>query len=149
KSLNARQAAFVKEYIVSGNAHQAALNAGYAEGTARVAGTQLLETPSVALQIGRAARLRLARAIPLALNTLEWLAEFSPSHKVRLDASSRLLDREGIVAQKAADPPSDVEPPLHELSLEELKTKVEHYERELAKRAVDITPASDPDNDLD
>ena len=41
KNLNARQAAFVAEYVSGGNAHQAALAAGYAEGTARVAGVPL------------------------------------------------------------------------------------------------------------
>jgi phage terminase small subunit len=147
KTLNARQAAFVKEYIVSGDAHQAALNAGYAEGTARVAGTQLLESPNIALQIGRAARLRLARAIPLALNTLEWLVEHSPSHKVRLDASTRLLDRAGIVPPKAEDAPSEFEAPLHEMSLSELRERVERYENELSNRARDVTP--DPDTTIE
>jgi len=64
KTLNTRQAAFVREYIASGDAHQSALKAGYAEGTARVAGTQLLESQNIALQIARAARVRLAKSVP-------------------------------------------------------------------------------------
>src|SRR5258708_38139330 len=91
KNLNARQSAFVAEYVASGNAHAAALAAGYAEGTARVAGTQLLEAPNIATAIAKAVRIRLASAAPMALNVLMHLAEKGVSEQVRMEIASRLL----------------------------------------------------------
>ena len=152
KTLNARQAAFVSAYIEGASPHEAALSAGYAEGTARVAGTQLLESPNIALAIARAARIRLARDVPLALSTLRWLTEHSPSHKVRLDAATRLLDRAGIVPPKAPDPPGEFEKPLHELTQEQLYALVAKWtvsaavaEHELGNRAKAVNPSPDPD----
>jgi phage terminase small subunit len=151
KNLNERQAAFVKEYIVCGDPHRAALAAGYAEGTARVAGTQILEMPNIALAIARAARLRLARGVPLAIETIEWLISNSPSHKVRLDAATRLLDRAGVVPPKPHDERGgDV--PLHEMSLEDLQKKVDGFmeviENDRARRAKDVTTPDDLVEDL-
>jgi Terminase small subunit len=68
RELSERQAEFVRAFVASGDAHQSALAAGYAPATARNAGTQLLESPAVALAIVQVARLRLARGAPLAIN---------------------------------------------------------------------------------
>jgi phage terminase small subunit len=46
-TLNPKQAAFVREYIVGGNATQAAKRAGYSEKTAHVQGSALLRHPVV------------------------------------------------------------------------------------------------------
>src|SRR6266478_5423995 len=152
KPLNDRQAEFVRQYVATGNAHAAALAAGFAEGTARVAGTQILELPNIALAIAREARLRLARGIPLALETIEHLMLNNPSHKVRLDAATRYLDRAGIVPPKAADAQSEFELPLNELSAAQLQAliiKLEHEFESRANQAKDVTPASpDPAADL-
>jgi hypothetical protein len=142
KNLNARQAEFVKAYVACGDPYQSALSAGYSETTARGAATHILETPSVALAIAREAKLRLARAVPLAIETIEWLIANSPSHKVRLDAATRLLDRAGIVPPKAADAQSEFDMPLQDLSAAQLYALIIKSEHELGSRAKDITPAS-------
>jgi hypothetical protein len=151
RNLTHLQSDFVSRFVEHGEAYKAAIEAGYGEITARQAGAEILAKPAVALAIARAARQRLARSIPLSISTLEWLRDNSPSHKVRLDAATRLLDRAGIVAPKAPDQPSEFEKPLHEMNLEELRAKlaqhenaVARHENELAHRAIDITPASDP-----
>ena len=120
KNLNARQAAFVAEYVSGGNAHTAALAAGYAEGTARVAGTQLLESPPIALAISKAVRIRLASAAPMALNVLLHLAEKGISERVRMESASRLLDRAGHVPPRPDDSQSKPDGPLHEYTVEQL-----------------------------
>src|SRR5712672_340525 len=143
KNLNARQVEFVKAYVACGDPYRAALDAGYSETTARGAATHILETPSVALAIAREARLRLARGIPAALETIEWLMLNSPSHKVRLDAATRYLDRAGIVPPKAADAQSEFELPLNELSAAQLQAliiKLEHEFESRANQAKDVTP---------
>jgi phage terminase small subunit len=139
--LNARQFAFVKEYMEGATPHQAALKAGYAEGTARVAGTQLLEHPNIAHAIAFEVRRRFVTGAPTALRVLEWLMEHSPSHKVRLDAAKTILDRAGHVPPAPPkEDPNTLEKPLNELSLEELRAKVDQYEKELTGRARDVTP---------
>jgi len=145
KNLNARQAEFVKAYVACGDPNRAALIAGYSETTARGAATHILETPNVATAIAREAKLRLARGIPAAIETLEWLMLNSPSHKVRLDAATRYLDRAGIVPPKAADAQSEFELPLNELSAAQLQAliiKLEHEFESRANQAKDVTPAS-------
>jgi hypothetical protein len=152
KPLDPRRAAFVKEYMACGDAHVAALNAGYAEGTARVAGTQLLEAPNIALEIARAARVRLARGIPMALGVLEHLAEHAVSERVRMDSATRLLDRAGLVAPKAHDGRGDPDLPLNELSLDALRERVERWvaseENDRAARAKVVTSTPDQTADL-
>jgi Terminase small subunit len=152
KNLNARQAEFVKAYVACGDPNRAALIAGYSETTARGAATHILETPNVATAIAREAKLRLARGIPAAIETVEWLMLNSPSHKVRLDAATRYLDRAGIVPPKAADAQSEFELPLNELSAAQLQAliiKLEHEFESRANQAKDVTPASpDPAADL-
>jgi terminase small subunit-like protein len=134
KNLSARQAAFVAEYVSGGNAHAAALSAGYAEGTARVAGTQLLESPNIALAIAKAVRIRLASAAPMALNVLTHLAEKGVSERVRMESASRLLDRAGHVPPRPTDNQSKPDAPLHEYTVEQLHEII-------AGRAKNVTPA--------
>src|SRR5260370_29942015 len=113
KNLNARQAAFVNEYVSGGNAHQAALAAGYAEGTARVAGVQLLESHNIATAVAKAVRIRLASAAPMALNVLMHWAEKGVSERVRMESASRLLDRAGHVPPRPTDDKGKPNAPLH------------------------------------
>src|SRR5258707_2755383 len=141
KNLKARQAAFVAEYVSGGNAHSAALAAGYAEGTARVAGTQLLESPPIATAISKAVRIRLASAAPMALNVLMHLAEKGVSERVRMESASRLLDRAGHVPPRPDDSQSKPDGPLHEYTVEQLHEII-------AGRAKNVTPAPDPAEEL-
>jgi hypothetical protein len=151
QNLTERQAAFVELYVERGDPYAAAKAAGYGEITSKHATTDILNKPAVATAIARLARQRLVSGVPQSIATLEWLRDNAPSHKVRLDAATRLLDRAGIVAPKAPDPPSEIDLPLHEMSLGELRAKlaqhenaVARHENELAARAIDVTPASDP-----
>ena len=134
KNLNARQVEFVKAYVACGDPNRAALIAGYSETTARGAATHILETPSVAIAIAREAKLRLARGIPAAIETIEWLMINSPSHKVRLDAATRYLDRAGIVLPKAEDAKSEFDLPMNELSAAQLHALVLKFEHEIENR---------------
>src|SRR5262249_3295833 len=86
----------------------------------------------VALAIARASRQRLARSIPLSISVLEHLRDHAKSEKIRMDCATRLLDRAGLVPPKAEDAPSELEKPLHELSLSELRTKVAMWEAGIA-----------------
>lgn len=53
-TLTAKQAAFVREYLIDLNAKQAAIRAGYSEKTAEQQGYQLLQNSSVAAAIQQA-----------------------------------------------------------------------------------------------
>src|SRR6266566_7061884 len=140
QELTAQQRAFVEAFVEHGDACRAAKDAGYTGTTLRIAHIQLLGAPRVAFAIAMAARRRLARAVPMALNTLEYLVQNAQSEKVKLDASKAILDRAGLVPPA---PPKDdsntPEAPLHELSYEALRAKVEQFEKELADRAHDVT----------
>ncbi len=58
KNLTVKQARFVEEFLVDGNATQAAKRAGYSKHTAKVIGSENLSKPAIAAEIakGRAAR---------------------------------------------------------------------------------------------
>jgi phage terminase small subunit len=145
KSLDPRQTEFVRLVVEGGDAYQAAIQAGFAENTARGVVANLLSRPNVALAIAKAARPRLARSIPLALATLEYLAERAQSEKVRLEASKTLLDRAGIIAPKAQEDRSAIETPLHELTADELRALAHRLDGELASRATLVGgDATDP-----
>jgi len=144
QELNAQQRAFVESFIEHGDARRAAKEAGYKETVVRTADLQMLGAPRIAFAIAMAARGRLARAVPMALNTLEYLAQNAQSEKVKLDASKAILDRAGLVPP--APPKEDknmVEKPLNEMTVEELRALADKLEGELAGRAKDVTPDSD------
>ncbi len=140
RSLTQRQAEFVARYVECGDPVQAAIDSGYSVTTAKAAGTEILNSPRVALEV---ARLRLARDVPMALGVLRHLAEHATSERVRMDSATRLLDRAGIVAPKPQADRSEVDVPLHELSAEELRLKVERFENELFGRAKPVGEVAD------
>lgn len=61
-SLNAKQAAFVREYLICRNGTRAAIAAGYAEKSAHVTASQLLRNPKVAAAIAEGEKKAEARA---------------------------------------------------------------------------------------
>src|SRR5215470_16344145 len=139
QELNAQQRAFVESFIEHGDARRAAKEAGYKETVVRTADLQMLGAPRIAFAIAMAARGRLARAVPMALNTLEYLAQNAQSEKVKLDASKAILDRAGLVPP--APPKEDknvTEKSLNELTLEELRALADKLESELAGRATPV-----------
>jgi phage terminase small subunit len=71
KALTPRQNAFVQEYASTLNATQAALNAGYALGTAHTVGRDLLQHPGIYARLARKARARYDHLDLEAAQTLE------------------------------------------------------------------------------
>src|SRR5260370_13282210 len=142
-SLTQRQSEFVSQYIECGDPVKSAIDSGYSVTIAKAAGTEILNSPRVAFEVARAARLRLARDVPMALGVLRHLAEHATSERVRMDSATRLLDRAGIVAPKPQADRSEVDVPLHELSAEELRLKVERFENELFGRAKPVGEVAD------
>ncbi len=137
--IDARQADFIRLYVDYGDVRRAAIEAGYSENSLEHCKNYLLNKPEIAMAIARAARPRLARMVPLALGTLEHLAEHAISEKVKLDASKAILDRAGLVPPKAQEDRSAIEPPLHEMSSDELRARAARLEDELAGRAKPIS----------
>jgi len=142
-NLTERQARFIPLYVESGDSYKSAIAAGFSEVTARQAGAEILDRPSVARAIVFAARQRLARTIPLSISVLEPLRDNAQSEKIRMDCATRLLDRAGIIPPKPEEAISAIEKPLHELSQEELVAKVAQFKYELSNRAKDVTPSPD------
>jgi phage terminase small subunit len=73
-ALNAKQQAFVNEYLVDLNATQAAIRAGYSERSAHELGHRLLQKPEVAAAIEQAKQARVERTQITADRVLEELA---------------------------------------------------------------------------
>jgi phage terminase small subunit len=144
-NLTPLQAAFVREFVEGASPYDAAIKAGYAEGTAKYAG-QIRDHPVVATAIALEVRRRFVTSAPLALRTVEWLMEHSPSHKTRLDAARTILDRAGHVPPRPIDEQKEVDRALHEYSRDELKALVIRIENEIVGRARDVTP--DPTDEL-
>jgi len=144
RELSERQAAFVKAFVATGDAHQSALTAGYAEATARNAGSQLLDSDNVTMAIVQASRQRLARGAPVALNTLEVLMTKAQSERVRLEASKAWLDRAGLVSLKPPDESREFEKPIHELSINELRALVAYAEANLEKGEAELASRAKP-----
>ena len=145
KALDLRQAEFARRFAEYGDPRKAAIEAGYPPANAEAIGRELLDRPNIALGIARAARPRLMRSLPMALTTLDYLADKAVSERVRLEAAKAIVDRCGLVPPKPhAEREGDI--PLHEMTLEELQAKIAGWmaqaENDRASRAKDITPAS-------
>jgi phage terminase small subunit len=138
RQLTELQGAFVANYVEHGDAHKAALAAGYAPATARTAGTEILRLPHVAQAVALAVHRRLVASAPMALAMIEELARNAVSMKVRLDAAKTLMDRAGHVPPRAADIVR-LETPLNEMSVEELHALAARLEEEVANRATVVS----------
>jgi phage terminase small subunit len=74
-ALTARQAMFVQEYLISLNATQAAIRAGYSEKTARAIGSENLKKPAIAAEIANGKAGRRKRLEDRADHTIHALAQ--------------------------------------------------------------------------
>lgn len=74
-NLTAKQAAFVREYLVDYNATQAAIRSGYSEKTATVIGAENLTKPDIQKAIAEAQSKRELNALRRAEDVLKDLAE--------------------------------------------------------------------------
>jgi phage terminase small subunit len=140
RELTHRQSEFVAAFVESGDAHQAALSAGYAAATARTAGTEILGIPHVAQAVAQAVRERLVVSAPMALRVIEMLMNNDTiSPKVRLDAAKAVLDRAGFVPPRPRNESNSGEKSLHEMSVDELRDMAAKLEDEIAGRAKDVS----------
>ena len=88
------QEKFVDHFCLTGNATQAAIEAGYSQKTAKQQGHRLKNQLGQAIE-EKIKKLLLAK-IPLGINWILELAESSQSDSVRLGAVKDLLDRAGL-----------------------------------------------------
>jgi phage terminase small subunit len=89
-----KQDKFISEYVITGNAKQSAITAGYSPKTANAQGFQLKN--KLRSQIEDATYKVLQDKIPLALNWVTTLAQNAESESVRLSAIKDILDRAGL-----------------------------------------------------
>lgn len=93
--LTARQAMFVSEFLVDGNATQAAIRAGYSAKTAKAIGTENLAKPAIAAAIAEARAKQFARNDITAERVLQELARvafFDIRRLLNPDGSMKPLD---------------------------------------------------------
>ena len=76
-ALTPRQAVFVQEYLVSFNATQAAIQAGYSEKTARTIGSENLKKPAIAAEIAQGKARRRERLEDRADHAIHALAQIA------------------------------------------------------------------------
>ena len=88
------QQKFIDHFILTGNASQAAVDAGYSEKTARQKGHELKNL--YRSEIMQATQKLLTDQVPAGLRWLSELAESAESESVRLGAIRDLLDRAGL-----------------------------------------------------
>ena len=119
KILTEQQKAFVQHFSQTGNATQAAKNAGYSVKTAEQQGYELKN--KLAIEIENETRKLMGSCVPMAVDKLKKLVEderVSPS--VRLGAINSILDRTGYQTTHK------VEDVIGKKSDEELKTELNH-----------------------
>ena len=89
-----QQQRFIDLFVLTGNASQSAIDAGYSEKTARQKGHELKNL--YRNEIIQATQKLLTDQVPAGLRWLSELAESAESESVRLGAIRDLLDRAGL-----------------------------------------------------
>ena len=89
-----QQQKFIDHFALTGNASQAAVDAGYSEKTSRQKGHELKNL--YRSEIVQATQKLLIDQVPAGLRWLNELAESAESESVRLGAIRDLLDRAGL-----------------------------------------------------
>ena len=89
-----QQQRFIDHFVLTGNASQSAIDAGYSEKTARQKGHELKNL--YRSEIVKATQKLLTDQVPAGLRWLSELAESAESESVRLGAIRDLLDRAGL-----------------------------------------------------
>ena len=144
EGLTERQKLFVKLYVQGLDANEAAAQAGYVGVTANSV-YHLIRSPVVvaAIQAEAAVRIR-TEGVTIGLSVLKEIAlnKLAPAG-ARKDCAIALLDRAGIVAQKAKEAPKDPGEDTSAMSLDQLKALVRDLERKRSAAARDVTPRHD------
>ena len=89
-----QQQKFIDHFVLTGNASQSAVDAGYSEKTSRQKGHELKNL--YRSEIMQATQKLLTDQVPAGLRWLSELAESAESESVRLGAIRDLLDRAGL-----------------------------------------------------
>ena len=89
-----QQQKFIDHFVLTGNASQSAVDAGYSEKTSRQKGHELKNL--YRSEIVKATQKLLTDQVPAGLRWLSELAESAESESVRLGAIRDLLDRAGL-----------------------------------------------------
>ena len=89
-----QQQKFIDHFVLTGNASQSAVDAGYSAKTARQKGHELKNLYRT--EIVQATQKLLTDQVPAGLRWLSELAESAESESVRLGAIRDLLDRAGL-----------------------------------------------------
>tara|TARA_R100000687_G_scaffold19912_1_gene16647 strand:+ start:53 stop:421 length:369 start_codon:yes stop_codon:yes gene_type:complete len=89
-----QQQKFIDYFVLTGNASQSAIDAGYSEKTSRQKGHELKNL--YRSEIVKATQKLLTDQVPAGLRWLSELAESAESESVRLGAIRDLLDRAGL-----------------------------------------------------
>ena len=89
-----QQQKFIDHFVLTGNASQSAVDAGYSEKTSRQKGHELKNL--YRSEIMQATQKLLTDQVPAGLRWLNELAESAESESVRLGAIRDLLDRAGL-----------------------------------------------------
>ena len=89
-----QQQKFIDHFVLTGNASQSAVDAGYSEKTARQKGHEVKNL--YRSEIVKATQKLLTDQVPAGLRWLSELAESAESESVRLGAIRDLLDRAGL-----------------------------------------------------
>jgi hypothetical protein len=89
-----QQQKFIDHFVLTGNASQSAVDAGYSEKTSRQKGHELKNL--YRSEIVQATQKLLIDQVPAGLRWLNELAESAESESVRLGAIRDLLDRAGL-----------------------------------------------------
>ena len=137
QELTTQQASFVAHFTSDpgsiGNGSEACRRAGYSEKSAGELSYQLLRKPHVLAAIDKANRDQLSGALATkAVHVLRSIIEDEKAPaKIRLDAAKTVLDRIGVIAPKAKEPPKESDDPLglSDLSTEELKGYVAYLQK--------------------
>lgn len=146
EGLTEREATFVSLYLEGGDQNAAILGAGYSQASPREVWRRLSHRPRVVRAIVKAAQQRLAAGAPVMMAVL-WRLATDPKQpgRVQADCAKTWLDRAGLVPPKASAA-APVDAPLHELSVDALRSLADKLERERATSAkvISAVPAPDP-----
>ena len=97
--LTEMQEAFSVNYAANGGkGSRAAIDAGYAKGSAAVLASRMLRDPKVCAAILQLSQMQQAVDVPAAQGVIRKLMERSKSDYVRLEAAKDVLTRAGIAA---------------------------------------------------
>ncbi len=115
--MNDQQAQFVREFVLTGNASQSAIKAGYSKKTSRAIGYNLKK--KLAKEIENATRLAIQDAVPGALAQITDLSQHANTESIKFQAACAILNYAGLKAVEKT------QTTVVEKSIDELRSELE------------------------